>query len=102
MFLFIDYLGVNKFEAYLFKYISCSYLSKVGGNVVPLNKYLNTSHVLIYRIFGRILISQLIYLNTSHVLIYHYFMFTEETFASDLNTSHVLIYPAQSCQKHYS
>ena len=93
MFLFIA--GKNGEEAitYLFKYISCSYLSYLYSGGVGRMLYLNTSHVLIYQIAKPPPKLPRVYLNTSHVLIYHNPKGKLLTLIYNLNTSHVLIYP---------
>ena len=48
MFLFIPFLCILHLELFLFKYISCSYLSIIDLIIVGLHCHSNTSHVLIY------------------------------------------------------
>ena len=99
----------------IFKYISCSYLSRCKSMHRFHLRHLNTSHVLIYLnrhistsyqvpAFKYISCSYLsmaaektfenkINLNTSHVLIYRFDIIHGVNSKHNLNTSHVLIYP---------
>ena len=113
MFLFISAVDDGKNLSNLFKYISCSYLSNgkwVEGNLITKFKYISCSYLSAMRILHLFLQR---YLNTSHVLIYlclpmpltdlYIFKYIScsylslignmpEIRISNLNTSHVLIY----------
>ena len=82
----------NYWFCLLFKYISCSYLSYHRSVFVYIVNHLNTSHVLIYLAVKTSYIKLKIYLNTSHVLIYPGFISSKHQTCFNLNTSHVLIY----------
>ena len=113
MFLFIFISRFNILNFQLFKYISCSYLSKELEKATEQIKNSNTSHVLIYPKKTLEIQSKKINSNTSHVLIYHEcleyeieieeFKYISCSYLStgrviinirliDSNTSHVLIY----------
>ena len=69
MFLFIYAVAGLGDWGIVFKYISCSYLSKIMGRKRSQKIYLNTSHVLIYpNVESYFQLGK--DLNTSHVLIY--------------------------------
>ncbi len=76
-----------------FKYISCSYLSSWFLTKQILTRNSNTSHVLIYQQFKCAMAEKKIYSNTSHVLIYQSGMRWKLLPPCHSNTSHVLIYP---------
>ena len=121
MLLFILNEAQNKYNAALFKYISCYSLSAREGSISALITNSNTSHVTLYQIqFDRgtellliqihlmllFIVSDLLHRcsdqhsNTSHVTLYHH----EEYFGSPAgrysNTSHVTLYPevSMNCQ----
>ena len=92
MFLFIPPTALDYQKYFQFKYISCSYLSLLIRKLLQIYAYLNTSHVLIYRLAKKIEKAPKKNLNTSHVLIYQNNWNRSLLSNGNLNTSHVLIY----------
>ena len=93
MFLFICIMPSGISTPIKFKYISCSYLSRVCGRLAEWKLNIQI-HLMFLFIFGSKYNSHpaVFHSNTSHVLIYLTVLSSLNSMDSNSNTSHVLIY----------